>query len=161
MKRFFLYKLSILFVLALSLVPLTAYAEQAQLHLQIFPLECTVDLLNNGSGTLYSVTPENCLGAGTPPIEPGSVTTSPLYPYQTNIPPYNQISQPIQTDWLFIPSKATPSTVDRYSTHLFAYDRYATTTISSHTAVLNAAVAIAALLILGLTCIQLILRRHF
>lgn len=150
MKRFFLYTSLILSILGLSLMPLAARAAQAQLNLQIFPLECTVDLLNNSSGTLYSVTPENCLNPEIPPVDPSPVVTSPTYPYQARSFFGSQVSRPAQTDWLFVPSKSSPSVATQYPAYLLTYDRYETTVESSASSALSAILAVIVLLVIVL-----------
>lgn len=150
MKRFFLYALLILSILGLSLVPLAARATQAQLNLQIFPLECTVDLLNSSSGTLYSVTPENCLNPEIPPVDPGPAVVSPPYPYQARSFSDSQVSRPAQTDWLFVPNNDSPSVTTQHSAYLLAYDRYETTVESSASSTLNAILAVIVLLVIVL-----------
>lgn len=62
-------------VSVLFLFTSTALARpSSDFKIMIFPLECSVDLLNVGVGTLRQLTPENCMDPEIEPGIPGNVT---------------------------------------------------------------------------------------
>jgi hypothetical protein len=84
---------------------LPAYARSStDLKIMIFPLECSIDLLNTGVTTLRQITPENCQDPDEEPSAPGDiggavespVLSPPLLPRQNNTLQMDSLAAPLE-----------------------------------------------------------------
>jgi hypothetical protein len=74
MKRPFLLIMITTAIVFLS--PIVAYAASTTLKQKVLPLNCVFQEVNDGLGTLYYLTPEECGVVAQPPSNPGNTTGS-------------------------------------------------------------------------------------